>query len=116
MPEISATWAHNFLDPAVAIRQSFLAAQNASFLIRGEDPPEDSFLLGAGLSYHPNASDELFIRYDGAWAENDIHGSAISAGGKIRWQKRFVAGAAAFLKTQVNPGRGDGRGWHLPER
>ena len=85
MPEISATWAHNFLDPAVAIRQSFLAAQNASFLIRGEDPPEDSFLLGAGLSYHPNASDELFIRYDGAWAENDIHGSAISAGGKIHW-------------------------------
>jgi outer membrane autotransporter protein len=85
MPEISAAWAHDFLDPAVAIRQSFLAAQNASFLIRGEDPPEDSFLLGAGLSYHPNASDELFIRYDGAWAKDDIHGSAVSAGGKIHW-------------------------------
>jgi hypothetical protein len=65
MPEISATWAHNFLDPAVAIRQSFVAAQNASFLIRGEDPSEDSFLPGVGLSYHPNASDELFIRYGG---------------------------------------------------
>jgi hypothetical protein len=36
-------------------------------------------------SYHPNASDELFIRYDGAWAEDDIHGSAVSAGGKIHW-------------------------------
>jgi fibronectin-binding autotransporter adhesin len=85
MPEISAAWAHDLLDPAVAIRQSFLAAQNASFLIRGEDPPADSFLLGAGLSFHPNASDELFIRYDGAWAKDDIHGSAISAGGKIHW-------------------------------
>jgi len=85
MPELSVAWAHDLLDPAVALRQSFLAAQNAAFVIRGEDPPEDVFLLGAGLSYHPNASDELFIRYDGAWAEDDEHGNAISAGGKIRW-------------------------------
>ena len=55
------------------------------FVIKGEDPPEDFFLFGAGLSFHPNASDEVFIRYDGAWTEEDIHGTAISAGGKIRW-------------------------------
>ena len=54
-------------------------------MISGEEPPDDAFLLGAGLSFHPNAADEIFIRYDGAWAENDIHGNAISAGGKIHW-------------------------------
>ena len=85
MPEISIAWAHDFLDPAVAIRQSFLEAQNVSFLIKGEEPPEDFFLLGAGLSFHPDASDEIFIRYDGAWAKDNVHGNAISAGGKIHW-------------------------------
>jgi hypothetical protein len=73
------------LDPSVALRQSFLAAQDAAFVIKGEDPPEDFVLLGAGLSFHPNASDEVFIRYDGAWAEDDVHGNAVSAGGKVRW-------------------------------
>lgn len=63
--------------------ERFLAA-NASFLIRGKDPPEDFLLLGAGLSHHPNASDEIFIRYDGAWAE-DVQADAISAGGKLPW-------------------------------
>jgi hypothetical protein len=38
---------------------------------QGDDPPEDFFLLGAGLSYHPNAADEIFVRYDGAWAADD---------------------------------------------
>ncbi len=76
---------YELLDPSVALRQRFIAASNASFVISGEDPPDDAFLLGAGLSFHPNAADEMFIRYDGAWAENDIHGSAISAGGKIHW-------------------------------
>jgi len=80
MPEVSVAWAHDFLDPAVAIRQRFLGAQNASFVIKGEGPPDDYFLLGAGLSYHPDASDEVFIRYDGAWSKDDIHGD-----GKIRW-------------------------------
>ena len=84
MPEFSVAWGHNLLDPAVAIAERFLAAKNASFLIGGEHPPEDFLLLGAGLSYHPNASDEIFIRYDGAWAE-DVQADAISAGGKLRW-------------------------------
>jgi outer membrane autotransporter protein len=84
MPEFSASWAHNLLEPAVAIQERFLAAKNASFLIRGEEPPEDFLLLGAGLSYHPNASDEIFIRYDGSWGE-DVQSDAITAGGKLRW-------------------------------
>lgn len=37
---------------------------------------------GSSCLTAPNASDELFIRYDGAWAEHDVHGKAISAGGK----------------------------------
>ena len=85
MPELSVGWAHVLIDPSVALRQRFVAASNASFVISGEDPPDDAFLLGAGLSFHPNAADEIFIRYDGAWAEHDKHGTAISAGGKIRW-------------------------------
>jgi outer membrane autotransporter protein len=85
MPELSVGWAHVLFDPSVALRQLFVAASNASFVISGDEPPEDALLLGAGLSYHPNASDELFVRYDGAWAEHDEHGTAISAGGKIRW-------------------------------
>jgi hypothetical protein len=40
---------------------------------------------GSSCLTAPNASDELFIRYDGAWAEHDVHGKAISAGGKIHW-------------------------------
>jgi uncharacterized protein with beta-barrel porin domain len=66
MPELSVAWAHELLDPAVSLRQSFLAASNASFVIKGDQPPDNSMLLGAGLSYHPNASDEVFVRYDGA--------------------------------------------------
>jgi outer membrane autotransporter protein len=85
MPEVSVAWAHDLLDPAIVSRQRFLGAQNAAFVIEGEEPPEDYFLLGAGLSFHPNASDEIFIRYDGAWAKDDVHGDAISAGGKIHW-------------------------------
>jgi outer membrane autotransporter protein len=85
MPELSLAWAHDFLDPAVALKQRFLAAENAAFLIKGEDPPEDFFLLGAGLSYHPNAADEVFVRYDGAWAADDTRGNAISAGAKFHW-------------------------------
>ena len=57
----------------------------ASFPVAGGEAPEDFLLLGAGLSYHPNASDEIFVRYDGAWAEDDIHADAISAGGKLRF-------------------------------
>lgn len=84
MPELSVAWSHNLLDPAVAIKQRFVAADNASFVIRGEHPPEDFFLLGAGLSYHPDASGEIFIRYDGLWAE-DVQSDSITAGGKLRW-------------------------------
>jgi hypothetical protein len=87
-------------------------------LIEGDQPPDNSMLLGAGLSYHPNASDEVFVRYDGAWAEDDIHGSALSAAARSAGSGRSArcwAGRASF-KTQVNPGRGVGRGWHLPER
>lgn len=84
MPEFSIAWAHNLIDPAVSLNERFVAAKNASFRIEGEEPPEDFLLLGAGLSFHPNASDEVFVRYNGAWAEN-VQADAISAGGKIRW-------------------------------
>jgi outer membrane autotransporter protein len=84
MPEFSIAWAHNLIDPAVTLKQQFVAAKNASFRIEGEDPPDDFLLLGAGLSFHPNASDEVFVRYNGAWAE-DIQADVISGGGKIRW-------------------------------
>ena len=84
MPEFSIAWAHNLIDPAVTLREQFVAAKNASFRIEGEEPPEDFLLLGVGLSFHPNASDEIFVRYNGAWAE-DIQADVISGGGKIRW-------------------------------
>jgi outer membrane autotransporter protein len=84
MPEFSVAWAHNLIDPAVTLKEQFVAAKNASFRIEGEDPPEDFLLIGAGLSFHPNASDEIFVRYNGAWAE-DIQADVISGGGKIRW-------------------------------
>jgi outer membrane autotransporter protein len=84
MPELSVAWAHNLIDPAVRLEERFIAAKNASFRIEGEEPPEDFLLLGAGLSFHPNASDEIFVRYNGAWA-NDVQADAGSAGGKIRW-------------------------------
>ena len=84
MPEFSVGWAHNLIDPAVTLKEQFVAAKNASFRIEGEEPPDDFLLLGVGLSFHPNASDEVFVRYNGAWAE-DIQADAISGGGKIRW-------------------------------
>jgi len=84
MPEFSIAWAHNLIDPAVTLKEQFVAAKNASFRIEGEEPPDDFLLLGVGLSFHPNASDEVFVRYNGAWAE-DIQADAISGGGKIRW-------------------------------
>jgi outer membrane autotransporter protein len=84
MPEFSIAWGHNLIDPAVTLKEQFVAAKHASFRIEGEEPPDDFLLLGAGLSFHPNASDEIFVRYNGAWAE-DIRADAISAGGKIRW-------------------------------
>ena len=84
MPELSVAWAHNLIDPAVSLKERFVVAKNASFRIEGEEPPEDFVLLGAGLSFHPNAADEIFVRYNGAWAQ-DVQADAISAGGKIRW-------------------------------
>jgi uncharacterized protein with beta-barrel porin domain len=81
---VSIAWAHNLIDPAVTLKEQFVAAKNASFRIEGEEPPEDFLLLGVGLSFHPNASDEIFVRYNGAWAE-DIQADVISGGGKIRW-------------------------------
>lgn len=48
-------------------RQRFVAASNATFVISGDEPPDDSLLLGAGLSYHRNASVSCSIRYDGVW-------------------------------------------------
>jgi uncharacterized protein with beta-barrel porin domain len=59
MPEFSIAWAHNLIDPAVTLKEQFVAAKNASFRIEGEEPPEDFLLLGVGLSFHPNASDEI---------------------------------------------------------
>jgi hypothetical protein len=41
-------------------------------------------LIGAGLSYHPNASDEIFVRYDG-YISGPVDANAISAGAKFRW-------------------------------
>jgi outer membrane autotransporter protein len=84
MPEFSVAWAHNLLEPAVTLREHPTRAKSPSFLVGGSEPPEDFFLLGVGLSYHPNASDEIFVRYDGARAE-DLEANAISAGGKLRW-------------------------------
>jgi outer membrane autotransporter protein len=84
MPEFSVAWAHNLIDPAVTLKEQFVAAKNASFRIEGEEPPDDFLLLGVGFSFHPNASDEIFVRYNGAWAE-DIQADVISGGGKIRW-------------------------------
>jgi hypothetical protein len=84
MPEFSIAWAHNLVDPAVTLKEQFVAAKHASFRIEGEEPPDDFLLLGVGLSFHPNASDEIFVRYNGAWAE-DILADVISGGGKIRW-------------------------------
>jgi outer membrane autotransporter protein len=84
MPEFSVAWAHNLLEPAVTLREHPTRDKSPSFLVGGSEPPEDFFLLGVGLSYHPNASDEVFVRYDGARAE-DIRADAISAGGKLRW-------------------------------
>jgi outer membrane autotransporter protein len=84
MPEFTLAWAHNLLEPAVTIRERPVAS-HVSFPIGGAEAPKDFLLLGAGLSFHPNASDEIFVRYDGAWAEDDIHADAISAGGKLRF-------------------------------
>lgn len=85
MPELSVAWAHNLIEPAVTLREHPIGASNASFPAGGNEAPKDFLLLGAGLSYHPNASDEIFVRYDRAWAEDDIHADAISAGGKLRF-------------------------------
>jgi outer membrane autotransporter protein len=84
MPEFSVAWTHDLLEPAVAIKEGFAAAKNAAFVIEGEEPPVDFFLLGLGLSYHPDASGEIFIRYDGTWAK-DVQADAFTAGGKLRW-------------------------------
>ncbi len=72
------------IDPAVSIDEQFVAAKNASFRIEGNEPPKDFFLFGAGLSFHPNASDEIIIRYNRALAK-DVEADAFIAGGKIRW-------------------------------
>jgi len=85
MPEFSAAWAHELIEPSVTLRERPVAANNSSFLVRGEKPPQEFLLIGVGLSYHPDGSDEIFVRYDGAWAKHDIHGDAISAGAKLRW-------------------------------
>ena len=55
-----------------------------------KSPDGSSCLTADGSSCltAPNASDELFIRYDGAWAEHDVHGKAISAGGKSTGSRR----------------------------
>jgi outer membrane autotransporter protein len=84
MPELSVAWAHNLIDPAVSIEEQFVAAKNASFRIEGNAPPKDFFLFGAGLSFHPNASDEIIIRYNRALAK-DVEADVFIAGGKISW-------------------------------
>jgi outer membrane autotransporter protein len=84
MPEFSIAWGHNLIDLAVSLNERFIAATNAAFRTEGEEPPEDFLFLGAGFSFHPNASDEAVFRYDGAWAK-DVRSHAISVGGKIRW-------------------------------
>ncbi|HXG79851.1 MAG TPA: autotransporter outer membrane beta-barrel domain-containing protein [Methyloceanibacter sp.] len=84
MPEFSIAWAHNLIDQGVTLTER-PAGSPGAFHVAGDKPPADFLLLGAGLSFHPNGSDEIFVRYDGAWAEDDIHADAVSAGGKLRW-------------------------------
>jgi len=85
MPEFSVAWAHNLIDQGVTLTERPTSGSGGAFPVAGDKPPADFLLLGAGFSFHPNGSDEIFVRYDGAWAEDDIHADAISAGGKLRW-------------------------------
>lgn len=84
MPEFSVAWAHDLIDQPVSVRQRMAAADNVSFVVAGEPPDANTLLVGAGASYHPNGTDEIFVRYDGRFSA-DVEGSAVTAGGKFRW-------------------------------
>jgi len=50
-----------------------------------------------GLSFHPNASDEIFLRYNGAWAE-DIQADVI----KRRRQDSLVDEPPRFHLMEID--------------
>ena len=101
MPELSIAWAHNLIDPAVTLKEQFVAAENASFRIEGEEPPEDFLLFGAGLSFHPNASDGVFVRYNGAWPRMfrpTRSAPAARSAGKAHPSRFFLMGRNAMTR------------------
>jgi len=87
----------------------FVVANDASFAIGGEDPPEFSVIA--------RRQPVLPSRYNGARAEAEERGNPIGAHGKICWGRgKPLQWARCCEQEQVNPGRRVDRGWHLPER
>lgn len=84
MPEISASWRHEFEDD----RQSFTAAfpddPSSTFTIISSKISEDSALVGAGVTAGVSRSVEIFVNYNGLLnSDVDVHNG--SAGLRATW-------------------------------
>jgi hypothetical protein len=84
MPEFSVAWDYSLINETVEVRQRFVAAQNASFIISGEEQSRNYLAIGGGFSVHPNDTNEIFVRYDSFSnvAERD---QSYTLGAKFRW-------------------------------
>jgi outer membrane autotransporter protein len=88
MPEVRASWQHEFLDDSQQITNAFAINPGDTFIIKGAKLSRDSGTVGAGLTYTMSPSTKLFLDYDFR-GNSDFTSHMVSAG--LKW----TFGAAA---------------------
>lgn len=84
MPEFSVAWDYSLINETVEVRERFVAAQNASFTISGEEQGRNYLAIGGGISIHPNDTNEVFARYD-SFSNQQQQDQSYTLGAKFRW-------------------------------
>jgi outer membrane autotransporter protein len=84
-PHLTASWQHEFLDPSRGITSQFTTFTSGSFVVRTENPSDDSALVDAGLDAKIDGWITVFGDYLVQAGQSDYFGQAIEAGVKFNF-------------------------------
>ncbi|MBN8944350.1 MAG: autotransporter domain-containing protein [Rhizobiales bacterium] len=82
--DLRLRYARELLSTIPAVTASFAGDAGGGFTTLGAAGGRDLLLVGAGVSYSPNAATRVFVRYDGTLAQRETS-HAVRAGASISW-------------------------------
>ena len=83
LPQLSASWQHEFGSTAYSVVSSFATGAGKSFTVTGPDIGRDSLLVGAGATVILSERVSTYLYYDGEFARTNYLNNSVTGGVRI---------------------------------